>query len=268
MHDAGIWLPAEVEARVGGAAQGEPAPPVVARPVDAPVVRATDVRFAFDRRAEPVVRDITMRAAAGERIALVGPNGSGKSTLARLLVGLLRPDDGVIELLGADPSRLPARELADRAAYVFQEPERQFLAERVGDEVRRGLRGTALDDVEPLMERLGLPLGEFGDRSPYRLSGGEQRRLSLASALVRDPAVLVLDEPTFGQDRLGYEALLSILGERLSAGACLITATHDERFARDVAGRVIELDDGWIVRDEAVADDPPTGSPSDAGTAR
>jgi energy-coupling factor transport system ATP-binding protein len=118
------------------------------------------------------------------------------------------------------------------------------------------------------MERLGLPLGEYADRSPYRLSGGEQRRLSLASALVRDPAVLVLDEPTFGQDRLGYEALLSILGERLSAGACLITATHDERFVRDVAGRVIELDDGWIVRDEAVADDPPTGSPRGTGAGR
>jgi energy-coupling factor transport system ATP-binding protein len=268
MHDAGIWLPAAVEARVGATAPGEPVPPVVARPIGATVVRATDVRFAFDRRAEPVVRDITMHAAAGERIALVGPNGSGKTTLARLLVGLLRPDFGVVELLGADPSRLPPRVLAQRAAYVFQEPERQFLAERVGDEVRLGLQGTALDDVGPLMERLGLPLGEYADRSPYRLSGGEQRRLSLASALVRDPAVLVLDEPTFGQDRLGYEALLSILGERLSAGACLITATHDERFVRDVAGRVIELDDGWIVRDEAVADDPPTGSPRGTGAGR
>ena len=253
MHDAGIWLPADVEARVAGvAAPQADVPRDRAQTVGAEVVRATDVRFAFDRRTEPVVRDITMRAAAGERIALVGPNGSGKTTLARLLVGLLRPDAGAIELLGADPSRLPPRALAERAAYVFQEPERQFLADRVADEVRLGLHGSALDDVDPLMERLGLPLVAFGDRSPYRLSGGEQRRLSLASALVLDPAVLVLDEPTFGQDRLGYEALLSILGERLSTGACLIAATHDERF----------------VRDEAVADDPPNATASGTATSR
>jgi energy-coupling factor transport system ATP-binding protein len=273
MHDAGIWLPADVEASLVGvepstapAAAPSTSPPAASSvPAAAPsaptpaapstgiaVLRASDVRYGFDRRAEPVVRDITFGAAAGERIALVGPNGSGKSTLARLLVGLVRPDFGTVDLLGADPARLPPRELAARAAYVFQEPERQFLAERVADEVRLGLTGTARDDADALMERLGLPLGRFGERSPYRLSGGEQRRLSLASALVRDPAVLILDEPTFGQDRLGYEDLLTILHEHVSAGACLIAATHDERFVRDIAGRVVELDAGWIVRDELI----------------
>ena len=87
----------------------------------------------------------------------------------------------------------------------------------------------------------------------YRLSGGEQRRLSLACILVRRPAVLVLDEPTFGQDRHGYEGLLAILGEHLDEGACVIAATHDMRFVGDVARRIIEMDDGWIVGDEAVA---------------
>jgi energy-coupling factor transport system ATP-binding protein len=103
------------------------------------------------------------------------------------------------------------------------------------------------------MARLGLPLDRFGARSPYRLSGGEQRRLSLACILTRRPEVLVLDEPTFGQDRLGYEGLLGIIREHLDHGACLLTATHDRRFVRDVARRIIEMDDGWIVRDEAVA---------------
>ena len=88
-----------------------------------------------------------------------------------------------------------------------------------------------------LMGRIGLPLDRFGRRSPYRLSGGEQRRLSLATALVREPAVLVLDEPTFGQDRLGYEGLLEILDERLAAGATLIAATHDQRFVADATTR-------------------------------
>ncbi len=100
-----------------------------------------------------------------------------------------------------------------------------------------------------LMDRLGLPLGAFGERSPYRLSGGEQRRLSLACTLVRRPTVLVLDEPTFGQDRHGYEALLTILDGMVAEGTCLIAATHDPRFVRDVARRVVTVHDGRLVGD-------------------
>ena len=110
-----------------------------------------------------------------------------------------------------------------------------------------GLRFAERPAARILMGRLGLPLDRFGRRSPYRLSGGEQRRLSLATALVRAPAVLVLDEPTFGQDRLGYEGLLEILDERLAAGATLIAATHDQRFVADATSRSIELD-GWLDR--------------------
>ena len=251
MRDAGIWLPASVEARIRGAE------PLGQRDLSrrdpmtdpAAVIVASDLRFGFDRR-EPVIRDVHVRIDAGERVALVGPNGSGKSTLARLLVGLLRPDAGIVRLLGDDPSRLRPADLARRASYVFQDPERQFLAQTVEEEVLLGLRFVERPAARMLMGRLGLPLERFGRQSPYRLSGGEQRRLSLASALVREPAVLVLDEPTFGQDRHGYEGLLDILDERLAAGATLIAATHDQRFVADATDRSIELDGGWIVADE------------------
>ena len=248
MRAAGIWLPTAAE----GGARDAVTTIVRPRSIGTAVVRAESVRFGYDR-TDPVVRDLSLEAAAGERIALVGPNGSGKSTLGRLLVGLLRPDHGVVRLAEQDPARLPPATLARHAGYVFQEPERQFLAQRVGDEVRLGLTAIELERVDDLMARLGLPLERFGDRSPYRLSGGEQRRLSLACVLIRRPELLVLDEPTFGQDRHGYEGLLAILGEHLDDGACLVAATHDERFVRDVAGRVIEMDAGWIVRDEAAA---------------
>jgi energy-coupling factor transport system ATP-binding protein len=99
------------------------------------------------------------------------------------------------------------------------------------------------------MARLGLPLERFATRSPYRLSGGEQRRLSLACALVRAPSVLVLDEPTFGQDRHGYSGLLEILREHLAAGAALIAATHDRRFVADATERSIAMEAGRIVAD-------------------
>ncbi|MEO7665021.1 MAG: ATP-binding cassette domain-containing protein, partial [Candidatus Limnocylindrales bacterium] len=93
--------------------------------------------------------------------------------------------------------------------------------------------------------------------SPYRLSGGEQRRLSVATALVRRPRLLLLDEPTFGQDRRGWESLVTILEELVEAGTSLVFATHDESFAGRLAGRRIELADGWIVADDGAAEDGP-----------
>jgi energy-coupling factor transport system ATP-binding protein len=238
MTEAGIWMPDEP-------ARGRRTDPV--QPGET-LVEAVGVGFGYDRRS-PVVHGVDLALAAGERVALVGPNGSGKSTLGRLLVGLLEPQRGRVIMAGDSPSRLPAAELARRAGYVFQEPERQFLADRVADEVALGLRPDELARVPDLMDQLRLPLDSFGDRSPYRLSGGEQRRLSLACVLVRRPALLVLDEPTFGQDRLGHEALVAILDERLASGTCVVAATHDERFVADVADRVIVLEDGRIVGD-------------------
>jgi energy-coupling factor transporter ATP-binding protein EcfA2 len=111
-----------------------------------------------------------------------------------------------------------------------------------------------------LMERIGLPLEAFGHRSPYTLSGGEQRRLSLACALVRRPALLVLDEPTFGQDRRGYEGLLAILAERVEGGCAVLAATHDERFVADFARRVVRLEGGRIVEDRPAASVEPDGT--------
>jgi energy-coupling factor transporter ATP-binding protein EcfA2 len=251
LRDAGIWLPAAVERRISDGGTRAPRGRAMAHPAEdrPPVVSASNLRFGFDR-SEPVIRDVDLRIEAGERVALVGSNGSGKSTLARLLVGLLRPDLGAVRLLGDDPARLRPAELARRASYVFQDPERQFLAQTVEEEVLLGLRFVQRSAARILMGRIGLPLERFGRRSPYRLSGGEQRRLSLASALVREPALLVLDEPTFGQDRFGYEGLLEILDERLDAGATLLVATHDQRFVADATTRSIGLEGGWIVSDE------------------
>jgi energy-coupling factor transport system ATP-binding protein len=242
MRREGIWLPERGAPMPVAGSSGQPGPPLI---------EAHGVRFGYDKE-EPILRDIELVAGRAERIALVGPNGSGKSTLGRLLVGLLRPDHGSL-LLGADePSRLPAAELARRAGYVFQDPETQFLANTVEEEVMLGLRPDERATAGELLERLGLPLGQFGERSPYLLSGGEARRLSLACVLVRWPQVLVLDEPTFGQDRLGHEALVEIIRERLDTGICLFTATHDRRFIEQVAERIIELGSGWIVDDRPV----------------
>ena len=264
----GIWLPVAIERALRGAV-GETAPGSAVRETResaaaiaatagaaspaptltanaAPLAEVRAAGFAYQRGVR-VLDGVDLDLAPGERAALVGPNGSGKSTLARLLVGLLRPDRGLVRLGGADPARLRAADLARQAGYVFQDPEQQFLTDRVIDELALGLRPAERDLVPALAATLDLPLEQFAERSPYTLSGGEQRRLSLACTLVRRPRLLVLDEPTFGQDRSGYEGLLAILRQRVEAGTCVIAATHDRRFVTDFARRVIVLERGRVV---------------------
>ena len=138
------------------------------------------------------------------------------------------------------------------AGYVVQDPELGFLADTVLEEVELGLGQEQIRYAHELCERLRLPLERFGDQSPYRLSGGEQRRLSLVTGLARRPLLLALDEPTYGQDRRGHEALVAALDELLGQGSAMLAATHDERFVRDATDRRIELADGWIAADESV----------------
>jgi energy-coupling factor transport system ATP-binding protein len=245
MAAAGIWLPTETVKRPRRS-RAAPKPPNATAPSEAPILTADGLRFGYERDV-PVVRDMSVSIAPGERVAILGPNGGGKSTLARLLVGLLRPDHGTVALAGHDPARLSPSELSRLAGFVFQDPESGFLGNTVAEEVGLGLSAGDTERVPTLMAALDLPLESFGARSPYRLSGGEARRLSLAVALVRDPLVLVLDEPTFGQDRHGYDGLLRILRDRAGAGTALVIATHDLRLVRDLEARVIEIDDGWLV---------------------
>jgi energy-coupling factor transport system ATP-binding protein len=154
---------------------------------------------------------------------------------------------------GVDPAGLTPALLARTVGYVHQDPELGFLADTVAEEVATGLGAQDRRHAIELAERLDLPNERFGDRSPYRLSGGEQRRLSLVTALARRPPLLLLDEPTYGQDRRGHEGLLEALDELVAAGSAVVAATHDERFVEAFATRRVELAEGWIVVDEAVA---------------
>lgn len=248
----GIWLPGDVSSRPVAPPE-IPLPPVAsagpAIGTGPDLVELRGVRFEYVP-GRPVVRDITLAIGPGERIALVGPNGGGKSTLLRLIAGLLRPRLGSVCLNGLDPARLRAPRLAELVGFVFQDPELGFLGDTVADEIALGLDPASTRRATDLLERLGLPLERFGGRSPYRLSGGEQRRLSVAAALARRPRLLILDEPTFGQDRRGWEAMAAIVDELVGEGTAVIAATHDARFAATVARRRIEMADGWVVADD------------------
>ncbi len=156
---------------------GGRAPELPSRPGPAadpsPMITASNLRFGFDRH-EPVIRDVHLRIDAGERVALVGPNGSGQVHARSSPRGPPAPGHGCRPSPRRDPARLPPAELARRAAYVFQDPERKFLAQTVEEEVLLGLRFAQRPVARILMGRMGLPLDRFGRRSPYRLSGGEQ----------------------------------------------------------------------------------------------
>jgi energy-coupling factor transport system ATP-binding protein len=201
---------------------------------------------------------VNLAVEPGERVALVGPNGSGKTTLLRLALGLLRPTAGVVRLGGRDPARTRGADLARLAGYVVQDPELGFIADTVAEEMTAGLDEATAEHARELADRLGLPLERFGDRSPYRLSGGEQRRLGLITALARRPILVALDEPTYGQDRHGHEALVVALDELIGQGSAVLAATHDERFVGRAMRRRVELADGWVVADEPIRPSPAT----------
>jgi energy-coupling factor transporter ATP-binding protein EcfA2 len=196
----------------------------------------------------PVLRDITAQVRAGEALTITGPNGVGKSTFALTLAGLLPSVDGkvsaAVELsrgAGIDPYKWKAEQLIARIGTVFQEPEHQFVTGRVLDELQFGPKhlGHGEERVDELLERLRLT--DLVDANPYTLSGGEKRRLSVATVLAAHPQVLVLDEPTFGQDANTWAELASFLSELLDAGTAVVSVTHDEEFTHVLGGNELRL---------------------------
>ncbi|RBY93705.1 ABC transporter ATP-binding protein [Blastococcus sp. TF02-8] len=203
----------------------------------------------------PSLRPVDLELRAGRTTAVTGPNGTGKSTLALLLGGLRAPTTGrvvagpaltaALRRPGRPPSRWRAAELVERIGTVFQHPEHQFLTGRVRDELalgprRSGAAGPAATRVaDELLERLGLT--ELAEANPFTLSGGQQRRLSVATALATRPRVLVLDEPTFGQDRDTWAELVALLAEQQDADRALCLVTHDAAVVRALADEVLEL---------------------------
>ena len=214
----------------------------------------------------PVQSGVSAQVRAGEALTITGPNGSGKSTLALTLAGLLLPVAGTVSATpelsggpggasdgaGTDPYRWKAQQLIARIGTVFQEPEHQFVTGRVLDELMFGPRhlGYGEDRVAELLERLRLT--ELVDANPYTLSGGEKRRLSVATVLAAHPRVLVLDEPTFGQDANTWAELASFLSELLDAGTAVVSVTHDAEFSAVLGGTDLRL----RPRETAAADAP------------
>lgn len=196
---------------------------------------------------------IELRIEPGETVAVVGQNGSGKSTLVRHLNGLLRPTEGTICVAGRDARGLHVAQLARIVALAFQDPDRQIFAGRVGNEVAFGPRNLGVSGKEA-KEIVRAALAAVGleseiDAHPYDLGYSRRKLLSLASVLALRSPVVVLDEPTTGQDARGVRMVERMVASLASAGRTVITITHDMRFAAENFSRVIVMRAGKTVLD-------------------
>jgi energy-coupling factor transport system ATP-binding protein len=201
---------------------------------------------------------IDLEVRAGERLALVGQNGSGKSTLVRHFNGLLRATKGSVSVGGAPVGRRHVADLARRVGIAFQNPDRQIFSARVGDEVAFGPRNLGVGGAE-LEARVSDALGTVGleahrDSNPYDLGYSQRKLLGIASILAMRTPIVILDEPTTGQDAAGVARIEAIV-ERLSGdGRTVIGISHDMRFVAEAFARVVVLRAGSIILDAAVGD--------------
>ncbi len=213
-----------------------------------------DVAFEYDRI--PALHGLSLQVAEGESIALLGANGSGKSTLLRILDALYFPSQGSVrfcgqrllpQLLGQDDFALAFRR---RVALVFQNPDVQLFNPTVFDEVAFGPlqlqwpKGQVLSRVAATLELMKIE--HLRDRPPYRLSGGEKKRVALASVIVLDPEVLLLDEPTSTLDPRSQSQIIDLIQEWKGSSKTVITATHQLEIVEDIAERIIVLDAGRV----------------------
>lgn len=215
-------------------------------PADTPVLLAVD-NLSCHMDGNPILENVSFQIRRGETVALVGRNGAGKTTLVRHLNGLTRAAEGQVLLDGKPLGKKSPAEIVTDVAISFQNPNDQFFKNRVRDELSVGLDLLENGKEEWFQKLCNLfNLEALLGRPPYQLSEGEKKRVALASILAMRPRLLVLDEPTVGQDGRGREALASLLLELEDEGFTTLIVTHDLDFARATAQRWLVLENGRI----------------------
>ncbi|HIP96956.1 MAG TPA: energy-coupling factor ABC transporter ATP-binding protein [Anaerolineae bacterium] len=215
-----------------------------------PSIEVQDVWFSYN--GHDALRGVNLTIRAGEFVAVMGRNGSGKTTLLKHLVGLLKPRQGRVAVVGIDTRRASLDELVAHVGYVPQNPNALLFADTVREELDFTRRNHHLPPVDygPLLRTLGLE--DFADRYPRDLSVGERQRAALGSILVAGPEVILLDEPTRGLDYRQKEALAAFLHAQKREGRTVVMATHDVELVASCADRVIILGEGQVVVDGPV----------------
>ena len=199
----------------------------------------------------PILRDVGFRIPDGDFVAFVGTNGAGKSTTMRLINGLLKPSSGQVLIDGVPTTQLRTSQLAAKVGFLFQNPDRQICCSTVREELLFGLRAQGRADaeaqakVDAMIERFGFD----GDAEPFLLNRGTRQLLALASIIVMEPPVVVLDEPTTGLDFRERAKVMNVIAELNARGTTVIMVCHDMEVVADCAKRVIAMTAGQVVAD-------------------
>lgn len=214
------------------------------------MIEFRNVYFSYNGKRY-VLKNVSLEIKRGEAVAVIGENGAGKTTLLKHLNGLLKPTKGAVLVGGKDTRKCSVAELSRTVGLIFQNPNHQLFAETVWDEVAFALRNFNYpsDVIRKRVEyvlRL-FDLYEYKDRSPYELSGGERKRLAIASVLAYDPEVIAFDEPTIGQDYYQKQTLGQYIKLLKTQGKTIVTVTHDMEFVAENFEKVVLLSRGEVV---------------------
>lgn len=199
----------------------------------------------------PILRDVSFRIPDGDFVAFVGTNGAGKSTTMRLVNGLLKPSSGQVLIDGVPTTQLRTSQLAAKVGFLFQNPDRQICCSTVREELLFGFRAQGRADAEAeakadaMIERFGFD----GDAEPFLLNRGTRQLLALASIIVMEPPVVVLDEPTTGLDFRECAKVMDVIAELNARGTTVVMVCHDMEVVADYAKRVIAMTAGQVVAD-------------------
>lgn len=216
------------------------------------MIEADNIHFKYPNGVE-ALKGVSLRIQDGEFIAIMGQNGAGKTTLVKHFNGLLKPNQGKVTVDGQDTTKTSVAKLSRNVGFVFQNPDHQLFSETVEQEIAFALRnfGFKEDIIEKritwALNLLGL--SQYKKTSPFMLSGGERKRVALASILAWDPKILILDEPTIGQDYEQKEKLRQFILQMKTQTKTIVMVTHDVEFVAECNPRILLMLDGKIIAD-------------------
>ena len=214
------------------------------------MIEVENVSFTYPSGVE-ALREISITIGDGEFVAIMGENGAGKTTLIKQLNGILKPEKGNVYIDGVNTKEASVAELSRNVGLVFQNPDHQLFSETVEEEIAFGLRNFGFPEEE-ISKQVDwalnlLDLARYKKTSPFLLSGGERKRVALATVLAWNPKIIVIDEPTIGQDYTQKEKLRRFFNELNTQGRTVIIVTHDVEFVADCSPRVVLMYQGQII---------------------
>ncbi|MFX1379398.1 MAG: energy-coupling factor ABC transporter ATP-binding protein [Promethearchaeota archaeon] len=217
-----------------------------------PIIMIRDIAYTYPNGTE-ALKNINLNIFKGELVAIMGKNGAGKTSLIRTFNGLIKPTRGNIYIENENISSKSIATLSKKVGIIFQNPLHQLFSNSVEEEIKFSLKSFNLDKEEVNI-RINKILSDFNlekyrERSPLNLSGGESKKLAIASIICRDPEVLVFDEPTLGQDAKEIEFFINLIKKERNNGKTIIIITHNIEFAYEYLPRTILMDNGQIIAD-------------------